>query len=173
MTSSACPNCSPRLPNEAAHTLNRVLLLRPRPVPSITKPVHHWNADHPEARTRQNRHFFSTLLDETAKAMRRIADESGPESVAFAVTTSAGTAISDAAPWIDRLINVFGSPNNCNATEICAWHRNYARIFTTGTAIGTRTTSRLAVSWYGVTTPARPFWPLRRRLQMPRHGEPS
>src|SRR5205814_7748420 len=62
MTSSACPNCSPRLPNEAAHTLNRVLLLRPRPVPSITKPVHHWNADHPEARTRQNRHFFSTLL---------------------------------------------------------------------------------------------------------------
>src|SRR5205814_1766904 len=64
MTSSACPNCSPRLPNEAAHTLNRVLLLRPRPVPSITKPVHHWNADHPEARTRQNRHFFSTLLVE-------------------------------------------------------------------------------------------------------------
>src|SRR5947207_10909993 len=65
MTSSACPNCSPRLPNEAAHTLNRVLLLRPRPVPSITKPVHHWNADHPEARTRQNRHFFSTLIAET------------------------------------------------------------------------------------------------------------
>jgi anaerobic selenocysteine-containing dehydrogenase len=69
--------------------------------------------------------------------MRRIADENGPEAVAFAVTTSAGTAISDAGPWIDRLINAFGSPNNCNATEICAWHRNYARVFTTGTAIGT------------------------------------
>src|SRR5947207_10917132 len=82
MTSSACPNCSPRLPNEAAHTLNRVLLLRPRPVPSITKPVHHWNADHPEARTRQNRHFFSTLLiayvpwhyDQTRQAVPPIHD---------------------------------------------------------------------------------------------------
>jgi hypothetical protein len=31
-------------------------------VPPITKPVHHCNADHPEARTRQNRYFFSTLL---------------------------------------------------------------------------------------------------------------
>ncbi|HEX3416323.1 MAG TPA: ABC transporter substrate-binding protein [Stellaceae bacterium] len=31
-------------------------------MPPITKPVHHCNADHPEARTRQNRYFFSTLL---------------------------------------------------------------------------------------------------------------
>ena len=27
--------------------------------------------------------------------------------------------------------------NNCNATEICAWHRDYARSFVTGAAIGT------------------------------------
>jgi anaerobic selenocysteine-containing dehydrogenase len=80
---------------------------------------------------------WDEALNETATAMRRIAAESGPEAVAFAVTTPSGTAISDAAPWIDRLINVFGSPNNCNATELCAWHRNYARSFTTGTAIGT------------------------------------
>src|SRR5215468_7608542 len=80
---------------------------------------------------------WDEALDETATAMRRIAAESGPEAVAFAVTTPSGTAISDAAPWIDRLITAFGSPNNCNATELCAWHRNYARAFTTGTAIGT------------------------------------
>src|ERR1700719_2109549 len=80
---------------------------------------------------------WDEALDETATAMRRIAAESGPETVAFAVTTPSGTAISDAAPWVDRLINAFGSPNNCNATELCAWHRNYARVFTTGTAIGT------------------------------------
>jgi anaerobic selenocysteine-containing dehydrogenase len=80
---------------------------------------------------------WDEALDETATAMRRIAAESGPEAVAFAVTTPSGTAISDAGPWVDRLINAFGSPNNCNATEICAWHRNYARVFTTGTAIGT------------------------------------
>jgi anaerobic selenocysteine-containing dehydrogenase len=34
------------------------------------------------------------------------------------------------------LINAFGSPNNCNAWEICAWHRQYARAFTTGAGIG-------------------------------------
>jgi hypothetical protein len=44
--------------------------------------------------------------------MRRIATKRGPESVAFAATTSAATAISHAFPWIYRLINSFGSPNN-------------------------------------------------------------
>ena len=80
---------------------------------------------------------WDEALDETAAGLRRIAAESGPEAVAFAVTTTAGTAISDAGPWINRLINAFGSPNNCNATEICAWHRDYARSFVTGAAIGT------------------------------------
>jgi anaerobic selenocysteine-containing dehydrogenase len=80
---------------------------------------------------------WDEALDETAAALRRIAAESGPEAVAFAVTTTAGTAISDAAPWINRLINAFGSPNNCNANEICAWHRDYARAFVTGAPIGT------------------------------------
>ena len=74
---------------------------------------------------------------ETAAALRRIAAESGPEAVAFGVTTSSGTALSDAQPWVDRLINAFGSPNNCNSMEICAWHRQFARAFTTGTGIGT------------------------------------
>ena len=54
---------------------------------------------------------WEEALDETATAMRRIAAESGREAVAFAVTTPSGTAISDAAPWVDRLINAFGSPN--------------------------------------------------------------
>ena len=80
---------------------------------------------------------WDEALDETAAALRRIAAQSGPEAVAFAVTTTSGTAISDAAPWVDRLINAFGSPNNCNAMEICAWHRQFARAFTTGTGIGT------------------------------------
>jgi anaerobic selenocysteine-containing dehydrogenase len=79
---------------------------------------------------------WDEALDETAAALRRIAAESGPEAVAFGVTTSSGTALSDAQPWVDRLINAFGSPNNCNSMEICAWHRQFARAFTTGTGIG-------------------------------------
>ena len=43
-----------------------------------------------------------------------LADD-GPEAVAFSVTTAAATAISDAMPWIYRLINSFGSPNTCSA----------------------------------------------------------
>ena len=80
---------------------------------------------------------WDEALNETATAMRRIAAESGPVAVAFAIATSVGTAISDAAPWINRLINVFGSPNNCNAVEICLWHKEFGRAFTTGTGIGT------------------------------------
>jgi len=68
--------------------------------------------------------------------LRRIAAESGPEAVAFGVATSSGTALFDAQPWVDRLINAFGSPNNCNSMEICAWHRQFARAFTTGAGIG-------------------------------------
>lgn len=79
---------------------------------------------------------WDEALDETAAQMRRIAAESGPEAVAFAVTTSSGTAISDAGPWVNRLINAFGSPNNCNAYEICSWHRDFAAAFTTGAAMG-------------------------------------
>jgi len=80
---------------------------------------------------------WDEALDETASALRRIADEDGPEAVAFSVTTAAATAISDAMPWIYRLINSFGSPNTCNGTEICSWHREFAGSFTTGAGIGT------------------------------------
>jgi anaerobic selenocysteine-containing dehydrogenase len=80
---------------------------------------------------------WDEALNETATQLRRIAAESGPEAVAFAVTTSSGTAISDAGPWINRLINAFGSPNNCNAYEICSWHRDFATAFTTGAVMGT------------------------------------
>ncbi len=79
---------------------------------------------------------WDEALGETAAALKRIAAESGPEAVAFAVTTSSGTAISDAGPWINRLINAFGSPNNCNAYEICSWHRDFAGAFTTGGPMG-------------------------------------
>lgn len=79
---------------------------------------------------------WDEALHETAAHMQRIAAESGPEAVAFAITTSSGTAISDAGPWINRLINAFGSPNNCAAYEICSWHRDFATAFTTGAAMG-------------------------------------
>ena len=81
---------------------------------------------------------WDAALDATASAMRRLAEENGPESVAFGVTTAAGTAISDSAHWIQRLMNAFGSPNNCHAQELCAWHKGKAQTYTLGASgIGT------------------------------------
>ncbi|HET7881792.1 MAG TPA: molybdopterin-dependent oxidoreductase, partial [Acetobacteraceae bacterium] len=80
---------------------------------------------------------WDEALDTTAAALRRIAAESGPEAVGFAVTTPSATSISDALPWVYRLINSFGSPNTCNANEICSWHREFAGSFVTGAGIGT------------------------------------
>src|SRR4051812_32550900 len=89
---------------------------------------------HPLRRTRPKgdpdpgwrRISWDEALDETAAALKRIAAESGPEAVAFAVTTPSATAMSDAGPWVDRLIRAFGSPNNVYGTEICNWHKDHA-----------------------------------------------
>ena len=67
---------------------------------------------------------WDEALDETAEALRRLAAEHGPESVAFAITTPSGTGIQDAYPWIERLRHAYGSPNAPYGTEICNFHRD-------------------------------------------------
>jgi anaerobic selenocysteine-containing dehydrogenase len=80
---------------------------------------------------------WDEALEWTAARMREAAEWDGPESVAFAVTTPSGTAVSDGFPWIERLIRLFGSSNTIWAEELCAWHRDYATAFTLGVDIGT------------------------------------
>ena len=80
---------------------------------------------------------WDEALETTATAMRRIAHAHGPEAVAFAMTTPSGTGISDNIQWIERLMHAFGSPNNCYATEVCNWHKDFATTYTYGTGIGT------------------------------------
>ncbi len=67
---------------------------------------------------------WDEALDETARQLKRLAAESGPESVAFGITTPSGTGIQDAYPWIERLRHAFGSPNAPYGTEICNFHRD-------------------------------------------------
>lgn len=71
----------------------------------------------------------------TAEALSKIRTESGAEAVAFGLTTPSGTAISDDMRWIDRFINIFGSPNIAFGTEICNWHKDYAHAYTFGRSI--------------------------------------
>jgi anaerobic selenocysteine-containing dehydrogenase len=100
---------------------------------------------HPMRRTRPKgdpdarweRIGWDEALEWTAARLRETAERHGPEAVAFAVTTPAGTAVSDGFPWINRLIRTFGSPNMVWGEEVCAWHRDYATAYTFGTDIGT------------------------------------
>jgi len=123
-----CPLCASRCGCEAVVEDGRLLAIEPDPAHPTGKalcakgrasPALVEAPDrllYPVRRTRPKgepdpgwrRISWAEALDETAAAMRRIASESGPEAVAFAVTTSSGTAISDAQPWVDRLINAFG-----------------------------------------------------------------
>lgn len=77
---------------------------------------------------------WDEALDLTATAMRRIADQHGPESVAFTQASPSTTSIGDAGGWIRRLMNAFGSPNAATNVEICGWGRSFATRYTYGVA---------------------------------------
>ncbi|WP_424216894.1 molybdopterin-dependent oxidoreductase (plasmid) [Streptomyces sp. BI20] len=75
---------------------------------------------------------WDEAMAEIADRITTIADETGPESVAFAVATPSGTMVSDATEWIERLIRLFGSPNTVYSAELCNWHKDFAHAFTFG-----------------------------------------
>lgn len=126
---------------DPAHPTGQALCAKGRAAPEL---VHHPDRLlYPMRRTRPKgdadpgweRIGWEEALDRVTSALRRIADGHGPEAVAFAVTSPSGTAISDAAPWIDRFISAFGSPNNCYGTEVCNWHKDHATRYTFGAGI--------------------------------------
>ncbi|WP_028921579.1 molybdopterin-dependent oxidoreductase [Pseudonocardia acaciae] len=80
---------------------------------------------------------WDEALDEIAARLVAIRAESGPEAVAFSVTTSSGTPMVDGTDLVNHFVRHFGSPNIVYATEICGWHKNFAHAFTYGKGIGT------------------------------------
>lgn len=79
---------------------------------------------------------WDEALDEISTRLLAIRDESGAESVAFAVTTFSGTPIVDSYDWAERFIRCFGSPNLIYAIEVCGWHKDYAHAYTFGRGLG-------------------------------------
>jgi anaerobic selenocysteine-containing dehydrogenase len=71
-------------------------------------------------------------LDQTAAAMRRIADQHGPEAVAFSQSSASTTAIADSAAFVARLMNAFGTPNYVSSLELCGWARGFATRYVFG-----------------------------------------
>jgi anaerobic selenocysteine-containing dehydrogenase len=64
--------------------------------------------------------------------MRRIAQQHGPEAVAFSQSSPSTTAIADSAAFVRRLMNAFGTPNLVSALELCGWGRGYATRYVFG-----------------------------------------
>ena len=121
---------------DPAHPTGKALCGKGRAAPEL---VHHdERLLHPlrrvspkDAPAEWQRIGWDEALDETARQLKRLAAEHGPESVAFGITTPSGTAIQDAYPWIERLRHAYGSPNAPYGTEICNFHRDdiYALTF--------------------------------------------
>lgn len=80
---------------------------------------------------------WEEALAEIARRFDQIRRDSGPEAVAFSVTSPSGTPISDGIDWVERFIRLFGSPNIAYATEICNWHKDHAHASTFGCGIPT------------------------------------
>ncbi|MEV7522779.1 molybdopterin-dependent oxidoreductase [Streptomyces sp. NPDC091371] len=78
---------------------------------------------------------WDEAMGEIARRIGAIAEESGPEAVAFAVATPSGTMVSDATEWIERFIRHFGSPNTVYSAELCNWHKDFAHAFTFGSPL--------------------------------------
>lgn len=96
---------------------------------------------HPMRRTRPKgdpdpgweRITWDEALDETVRQLKRIEAESGTESVAFSITTSAGTAMQDGYPFVERLRQAFGTPNAIASIELCDFGKDFMYPHTFGT----------------------------------------
>jgi anaerobic selenocysteine-containing dehydrogenase len=75
---------------------------------------------------------WDAALDQIATAMRRIAEQHGPEAVAFSQSSPSTTAIADSAAFVVRLMNAFGTPNMVSALELCGWGRGFATRYVFG-----------------------------------------
>ncbi|MCR8548944.1 molybdopterin-dependent oxidoreductase [Salipiger sp. P9] len=75
---------------------------------------------------------WDMALDLVAERLGAIRAESGAEAVGFGITTPSGTPMADSAPWVERFVFRFGSPNIVYASELCNWHKEGAHSFTFG-----------------------------------------
>jgi anaerobic selenocysteine-containing dehydrogenase len=129
-----------RLEPDPGHPTGQALCAKGRAAPELVY--------HPERLTRPLRRTrpkgdpdpgwepidWDTAMDETAAAMRRVAERHGPEAVAFTLSSTSTTAIGDSSGFIQRLANAFGTPNAAITLDLCGWGRSFATRYTYGVA---------------------------------------
>jgi anaerobic selenocysteine-containing dehydrogenase len=127
-----------RLEPDPTHPTGQALCAKGRAAPELV--YHPDRLTQPLRRTRPKGHTdpgwetisWDAALDLTANAMRRIAAEHGPEAVCFSLSSPSTTAVGDAAPFISRLKNAFGTPNAMTSFDLCGWGRAGAARYTFG-----------------------------------------
>jgi len=127
-----------RLEPDPAHPTGQALCAKGRAAPELV--YHSERLTQPLRRTRPKGDpdpgwqpiSWDEALDLTAAAMRRVAEQHGPEAVAFTLSSPSTTAIGDSNGFVRRLMNAFGTPNSSFTLDICGWGRAFATRYTYG-----------------------------------------
>jgi anaerobic selenocysteine-containing dehydrogenase len=127
---------------DPSHPTGQALCAKGRAAPELV--YHPDRLLHPLRRTRPKgdpdpgwqRISWEEALDLSATNVRRLAEQSGPESVVFSMVSASTSAIADSSVWIQRLMRAFGSPNLCGSMELCGWGRSLALRYVFGTGMG-------------------------------------
>jgi anaerobic selenocysteine-containing dehydrogenase len=127
-----------RLEPDPTHPTGQALCAKGRAAPELV--YHPERLTHPLRRTRPKgdpdpgwqRIGWDEALDLTAAAMRRAAEQHGPQAVALTLSSPSTTAISDSTGFIQRLANAFGTPNASITLDVCGWGRAFATRYTYG-----------------------------------------
>jgi anaerobic selenocysteine-containing dehydrogenase len=123
---------------DPAHPTGQALCAKGRAAPELV--YHPERLTHPLRRTAPKgapdpgwqKIGWDEALNLTAAAMRRMAKEHGPQSVAFSMSSPSTTALADSYGYVQRLMNAFGTPNAVNSLDICGWGRGFATLYTFG-----------------------------------------
>jgi anaerobic selenocysteine-containing dehydrogenase len=129
-----------RLNPDPSHPTGQALCAKGRAAPELV--YHPERLTHPLRRTRPKDEAdpgweqisWTEALDLTASAMRRIAEQHGPEAVAFSISSPSTTAIADSVGFVRRLMNAFGTPNGVTSLDVCGWGRGFATRYAYGVA---------------------------------------
>jgi anaerobic selenocysteine-containing dehydrogenase len=126
---------------DPSHPTGKALCAKGRAAPQLV--YHRDRLLHPLKRTRPKgdpdpgwqRIGWDEALDLSAARLKRLASESGPESVVFTIASPSTSASSDSLIWIERLMRAFGSPNEAVSMELCGWGRYGATSYTFGASV--------------------------------------
>ncbi len=129
-----------RLDPDPEHPTGQAICAKGRAAPELTS--HQDRLTYPLRRTRPKgdldpgweRISWDEALTLIAAAMRRAADQNGPQAVAITSPSPSTTAIPDSSGFIRRLANAFGTPNAGITVDICGWGRAFATRYTYGVA---------------------------------------